>query len=58
MICVQPFTSSKACQPEENPPAGFEGAGSGRVVELEGEGLELEEVVKRVKKHLGMETGE
>jgi len=55
---VQPFTSSKACQPEENPPAGFEGAGSGRVVELEGEGLELEEVVKRVKKHLGMETGE
>lgn len=53
----QPFASSKPCELEPNPPAGFEGAGSGRIVELEGEGLELDEVVNRVKKLLGMDLG-
>lgn len=55
---LQPFASCRPCEPEKNIPNGFEGAGAGRVVELEGEGLELEEVVTRVKKLLGMELGQ
>ena len=37
---------------------GFEGAGVGRKVELrEGKELEVGEIVKRVKEHLGLEHG-
>lgn len=48
------FKSIRPCSKAVNPPVGFEGAGDGRVIELE-EGLELDEIVKRVKSLLGLE---
>jgi hypothetical protein len=54
---VEPFkalsSSTSVLDTTENPPAGFEGAGMGRLVELT-KPLPLSEVVSMVKKHLGL----
>jgi putative NIF3 family GTP cyclohydrolase 1 type 2 len=56
---VQPFapeTSSGKAISDSTQIEGFEGAGVGRRIELN-EALDIGEIVKRVKKHLGLEHG-
>lgn len=56
---VEPFKNGKVSVVDktENPPAGFEGAGMGKLVDLDKE-LSVDEIVKIIKKHLNIETGQ
>lgn len=55
---VEPFKGKSkisVVDESENPPAGFEGAGMGKLVELEKE-MSVDEIVKIVKKHLNIDS--
>jgi putative NIF3 family GTP cyclohydrolase 1 type 2 len=54
----RPWSVCKPCSPIHDAPEGFEESGMGRIVHLEEGGLDLDDAVARVKKHLGLKHGQ